>query len=85
MGASKASHSALPAAALPAAAARAAAAANPDTRSFPLPPISPCSVFDFKPRSFSPAQYAMLNHFAELTVREMERELVGARACSLRL
>ncbi|PRW44843.1 prolyl endopeptidase-like isoform A [Chlorella sorokiniana] len=32
-------------------------------------------VFDFKPRSFSPAQYAMLSHFAELAVREMEREL----------
>ncbi|KAL4433273.1 hypothetical protein ABPG77_003321 [Micractinium sp. CCAP 211/92] len=32
-------------------------------------------VFDFKPRTFPAAQYAMLAHFAEILVRELEREL----------
>ncbi len=32
-------------------------------------------VFDVKPRHFEPAQYAMLAHFAELVVWEMELEL----------
>ncbi|KAL4857667.1 Mitogen-activated protein kinase kinase kinase 9 [Chlorella vulgaris] len=33
-------------------------------------------VFDFKPRRFDATKYTMLAHFAEIVVREMERELV---------
>lgn len=33
-------------------------------------------VFDFKPRTFPAAHYTMLSHFAEILVRELERELV---------
>lgn len=33
-------------------------------------------VFDFKPRTFPAAHYIMLSHFAEILVRELERELV---------
>lgn len=32
-------------------------------------------VFDFKPRTFPAAHYAMLAHFSEILVRELEREL----------
>ncbi|EFN52801.1 hypothetical protein CHLNCDRAFT_138454 [Chlorella variabilis] len=34
------------------------------------------AVFDYKPRTFSAKQYAMLSHAAEITVREMGREQV---------
>ena len=34
-------------------------------------------MFDYKPRTFSAKQYAMLSHAAEITVREMEREQVS--------
>ena len=36
-------------------------------------------VFDFKPRSFDAGQYAVLCHFAEILVREMEVSLVRPR------
>lgn len=35
---------------------------------------------DFRPRQFQASQLVLLAHFAELTVREMEQELVGACA-----
>lgn len=44
----------------------------------PAPPqrAGTLCVFDFKPRTFPAAHYAMLAHFSEILVRELERELV---------
>lgn len=44
------------------------------------PPAGTLCVFDFRPRRFDAGKYAMLAHFAEIVVREMERDMVRRQA-----